>query len=232
MEKAIYSEEYKGHTIDIFPDYNAESPDDWGDENAFFVCDNREMEVKREGFDMETVARAFGDCKDDDGEEDAAAVRIAKDFHIFPIEAYIHSGIVLHFDGGAKIDRRWDVSGGFGFILVSREEAKDDAEGKRIASGILEEWNDYLSGNVYGYTIDDGENGSVWGYYGNYEENALDGARAAVDDIKPEDFRKQVTRKRLDELKRWEMSLSGEERDAISRSVKSIEKQLSTLAGN
>lgn len=231
MER-IYSEEYKGHTIEIFPDYNSESPNDWGDTGAFLVCEHREMTAKRDGFDMETVGRAFTDCKDEDGEEDAYAARIAKDFHIFPIEAYIHSGIVLHFDGGAKIDRAWDVSGGFGFILVSREEAKDDADGKRIASGILETWNDYLSGNVYGYTIDDGDSGSVWGYYGDYEENALSAAREDVDTIGPEDFRKQVTRKRLDELKRWEMSLSCEERDAIARSVKSIEKQLSTLAGN
>lgn len=44
--------------------------------------------------------------------------------------------------------------------------------------------------------------------------------------------KRQATRDKLDNLKIWEMSLSDEERDAIARSVKSIEKQLSTLAGN
>lgn len=39
-------------------------------------------------------------------------------------------------------------------------------------------------------------------------------------------------RYKIDELRAWEKTLTSEERDAIARSVKSIEKQLSTLAGN
>lgn len=39
-------------------------------------------------------------------------------------------------------------------------------------------------------------------------------------------------RGKIDSLREWEKTLSDKERDAIARSVKSIEKQLSTLAGN
>ena len=128
MNDAIYSEEYKGHTIEIFPDLSSESPDYWGDDGAFLVCEHREMTVKRDGFDMDTVFRALHGAKDDDGEID--------------------------------------------------EEAE------------------------------------------------------AVDGIDPEEWEREKTRKKLDELKRWEMGLSGKERDAVARSIKSIEKQLSILAGN
>jgi hypothetical protein len=231
MNESVYTEEYKGHTIDIIPDYDSESPDDWGDDGAFLVCENREMTVKRDGFDMETVFRALHGAKDDDGEIDEQAVTMAKDYYIFPIEAYIHSDIALHFAGDAMIDRAWDVSGSFGFILVKNEEAKDQKEAKRIAKGTLEIWNDCLSGNVYGYVID-GDGDSCWGYYGDYETGALEAAREVVDGINPEEWEREKTRKKLDELKRWEMGLSGKERDAVARSIKSIEKQLSILAGN
>lgn len=154
MNDAVYTEEYKGHTIEIFPDLSSESPDDWGDDVAFLVCKHREMTVKRDGFDMETVFRALHGAKDDEGEIDEQAEAIAKDYYIFPIEAYIHSGICLYFAGDAGVDTKWDVSIGFGFILVKNDEAKDDKDAERIASGILETWNDCLSGNVYGYVID------------------------------------------------------------------------------
>lgn len=231
MDKPIYSEEYKGHKIDIHEDISSDSPNDWGDTGAFLVCNNREMKVERDGFDVNTVFRALHGAKDDDGEVDEEAEAIANGYHIFPIEAYIHSGIVLHFEREASFDRRWDVSSGFGFILVKNDEAKEHKDARRIASGILETWNDYLSGNVYGYVIDsDGD--SCWGYYGDYETGALEAAREVVDGIDPKEWEREKTRKKLDELKRWEMGLSGKERDAVARSVKSIEKQLSILAGN
>lgn len=231
MNDAVYTEEYKGHRIEIFYSEDFETPNDWGDGGAFFVCDNREMTVKRDGFDVETVFRAMSGTKDEDGEIDERAETIAKDYHVFPVEAYIHSGIALHLSGGAKVDRGWDVCGNFGFILVKNSEAKDDKDAERIAKGVLETWNDCLSGNVYGYVID-GDGDSCWGYYGDYKTGALEAAREIVDGIDPKEWEREKTRKKLDELKLWEIGLSGKERDAVARSVKSIEKQLFTLADN
>ncbi len=225
MNDAIYSEEYKGHKIEIFSDLDSESPEDWGDTGAFLVCEHREMTVKRDGFDVETVFRALHGAKDDDGEIDEQAEVIAKDYYIFPIGAYIHSGIVPHFENGATVDRRCDVSGGFGYILVKNDEAKTTKEAERIAKGTLEIWNDCLSGNVYGYVIDrDGD--SCWGFYGDYEENALVAGREVVDGISPEEWEKAKTRKKIDALKLWEMSLTDKEREKVKRSIVSIEKTL------
>lgn len=225
MNDAIYSEEYKGHKIEIFSDLYSESPEDWGDTGAFLVCEHREMTVKRDGFDVDTIFMALHGAKNEDGEIDEQAEAIAKDYYIFPIEAYIHGGIVLHFENGATVDRRWDVSGWFGFILVRNDEAKNEKEAKNVASGILEIWNDCLSGNVYGYVID-GDGDSCWGFYGDYEENALKEAREVVDAISPEEFEKVKTRKKLDALKLWEMSLTDKEREKVKRSIVSIEKTL------
>ena len=225
MNDAIYSEEYKGHTIEIFSDLDSESPYEWGDDGAFLVCEHRQMTVRREGFDVDTVFMALHGAKNEDGEIDEEAEAIAKEYYIFPIEAYIHSGIVLHFENGATVDRRWDVSGGFGYILVKNDEAKNEKEAKRIASGMLETWNDCLSGNVYGYVID-GDGDSCWGFYGDYEENALISAREVVDCISPEEWEKRKTRKKLDALKLWEMGLTEKEREKVRRSIVSIEKTL------
>ncbi len=222
MEK-IYSEEYKGHKIEIFHDISSDSPDDWGDDGAFLVHYHRDLEVKRDKIvTRDDIAEWYQGGK----------IEAEKEYYIFPVSAYIHSGVSLSLHYSFPGDGAgWDTSH-VGAVLVKKDEAKKKKDAYRIAEATIETWNDCLSGNVYGYVIDDGDSGSVWGYYGDYEENALSAAREDVDTIGPEDFRKQVTRKRLDELKRWEMSLSCEERDAIARSVKSIEKQLSTLAGN
>lgn len=63
---------------------------------------------------------------------------------------------------------------------------------------------------------------------GKYHHNASQGTE--------EEFSNMVdwytTRGKIDELREWEKTLTDKERDAIARSVKSIEKQLSTLAGD
>jgi hypothetical protein len=229
MNDAIYTEVYKGHTIEIFHDCDSDSPDDWGDDGAFLVCEDRDMTVKREGFDVETVYRALNDAKDEDGEIDEEAEKIAKEYYIFPIEAYINGGIVLHFENGSKVDRRWDVSTGFGFILVRNDEVKTEKVAKHIASGTLELWNDALSGNVFGYSIDGGYGDSCCGFYGDYEKNALVAGREAVDSISPEDWEKEKTREKIDALRLWETTLTSEEREKVKRSIISIEKTLEKI---
>jgi hypothetical protein len=45
-------------------------------------------------------------------------------------------------------DRNWDVSFG-GYILVSKKEFKYKHRALEGAKALIEEWNNYLSGNVY-----------------------------------------------------------------------------------
>uniref|UniRef100_A0A6M3JGW1 Uncharacterized protein n=1 Tax=viral metagenome TaxID=1070528 RepID=A0A6M3JGW1_9ZZZZ len=109
--------------------------------------------------------------KDEDGEINYDAKEYIKKYHIFGLEAYIHSGVVLALSyEGNFCDRQWDVSQ-LGLVFVSKKEARTKKSAKELALGLIREWNDYLSGSVYGYVIKfkEGDEDSCWGYYGDTE---------------------------------------------------------------
>ena len=111
---------------------------------------------------------------------------IFKEYYVFGLEAYIHSGVRLALlNRGNFCDRQWDVSN-IGAVLVAKKEWPRRAKAEKAALGLINTWNDYLSGNVYGYTIENSAGeliDSCYGYYGDYdaEYGALSEARAAVD---------------------------------------------------
>ena len=111
-----------------------------------------------------------------------------KAFHVFPLEAYIHSGVCLALSReGDFPDRRWDVSQ-LGAVLVSKKEARTKAKARTSALGLIKTWNDYLSGNVYGFEIEDASGqviDSCWGFYGDYEAKggALAEAKSIIDNM-------------------------------------------------
>lgn len=150
MSDTVYTEDYKGLTIEIVPDDDTESPE--SDTNLFLVANHRDFYVKPPGNStMESVAE---DHK--------------KTHRIFGLEAYIHSGVVLSLTvEGNFPDRQWDVSQ-LGAVFVAKEEWKTRAEARKAAIGLIETWNCYLSGSVYGFMVKD-ENGDVidscWGFY-------------------------------------------------------------------
>jgi len=106
-----------------------------------------------------------------------------KKYHVFGLEAYIHSGVVLALSNeGNFCDRSWDVSQ-VGLVFISREEFKRRDRARKMALGHIETWNDYLSGSVYGYSIEDQEGNSFdscGGFYGDYEKYCLPEARASL----------------------------------------------------
>ena len=109
-----------------------------------------------------------------------------KAFHVFPLEAYIHSGVSLALSHEGNFpDRRWDVSQ-LGAVLIAKTEARTNAKARKMAQGYIETWNDYLSGNVYGYQIEDTEGNEIescWGFYGEYDSQggALSEAKSVID---------------------------------------------------
>jgi hypothetical protein len=123
-----------------------------------------------------------------EGDKEGFDVAMFKKYHVFKLEAYIHSGVVLALSReGDFPDRRWDVSQ-LGAVLVSKEEARTKAKARTIALGLIETWNDYLSGNVYGYQIEDAEGNeleSCWGFYGDYDSKGgvLAEAKNVVDSL-------------------------------------------------
>lgn len=177
MDNAIYTEQRKGYTIAIHRDEGDSSPSDWADTNLFLVANHRCFYVvPPKGSTFESVAADH-----------------RKTHHIFGLEAYIHSDVSLSLAGEGKFtDRDFDVSQ-IGAVFVSKQEFGGKAEARKVAEGLVSTWNEYLSGDVYGYVVtkanacktcghDEPEQvGSCWGFYGSYEDGALAEARSFVD---------------------------------------------------
>lgn len=167
MEReTVHTEERKGYTINIYPDYDSETPDDWGDTDVFLVAFHRDFTVNRDGFDVDTMRAVMNKGKNEDDEKDERAMEILHDYHVFGLEAYIHSGVSLSLSyEGNYPDRRWDVSQ-LGCVMVSKKEARLRKTAHTRAKGLLETWNAVLGGSVYGFVVEkDGEHlDSCWGF--------------------------------------------------------------------
>lgn len=162
--------EADGLTVKIIQDEDAQSPSDMGDEGLFLVANHRDFAVPEPG-----EKRA-----PDDPEE---LVNRWKDTHwVFGLEAYIHSGVVLALSREGNFpDRQWDVSQ-LGFVFASKNEWRLSKSARKAALSLIEEWNQYLSGDVWGYVVDDGgaNEDSCWGFYGfDYcKKEATDAAKS------------------------------------------------------
>ncbi len=115
---------------------------------------------------------------------------------VLDLFAYIHGGVALSlqsFEGRIPSSHYVFDSGKCGVVIVRRKVMLDNyGRGKKvfthklkkrayeIAKTDVEEFGHYLSGEVYGYVIDDYYN-SCWGFY--EIEEALEAGREAVDDI-------------------------------------------------
>lgn len=141
----------------IEQDTNAESPSQWGNTDLFLVAKHRDFYVPAPG--EKTIPQYAEEVVN----------QFKKTHRAFPIEAYIHSGVVLAMSQEGNFpDRRWDVSQ-VGFAFVSKADWKTKPKARKAAESLLAEWNQYLSGDIWGYIIedDDGKHlDSCWGFYG------------------------------------------------------------------
>ena len=190
----------------ITPDDCNESPDDWGDDNLFLVGYHRNFWVegprifyklpegqKRdpqdEGHLLVTEDNAKALWRKSKKESEANGYEwpeeLAKKYHTFGLEAYIHSGVslALSYEGNFP-DRRWDVSQ-LGLVFVAKEEWKTRKKARKAAEGLIETWNQYLSGDVYTIVREDYDQEKnqikydcVGGYYGR--EYALKAVKTEV----------------------------------------------------
>ena len=175
---------YKGYSIHIYQDENYQSPDDWGDENIFLVAFHRDFTVERKDFAHELCESITRNGKYEDDSINHEAKQAIKDYHVFGLEAYIHSGVSLALSKEGNFpDRQWDVSQ-LGLVFVSKKETRYTAKARKMALSLIKEWNDTLSGNVYGYTIgkDEDEFGGRWGFSGDYAKSGLlESAKEEID---------------------------------------------------
>ena len=178
---------YRGYEITAHYDEDTDSPDRWGDENAFIVYDHRQFFVERKGFNPEEIWEHVQETKQ----------KTYDGYYVFPLYAYIHSGVSLSLGRlSYPFTCPWDTSM-TGFVLVKREKGTwniDKAE--KTAESVVDEWNMFLSGEVYGYTS---ECGSCWGFYGE------DGYKQMIEAAKSEiDYEiDKLKHKHFNQLKTW-----------------------------
>ena len=164
-------------TLRIEQDSDATSPSDWEDSNLFIVANHRKCFIPETG-----QRRITGTA--------AELVRkYVKTHWVFPLEAYIHSGVVLALSGEGNFpDRHWDVSQ-LGHVFAAKSEWRLSKSAYKAALSKVNEWNQYLSGDVWGCTVEDEDGNTVdscWGFYGReYAEsegkNMLAAAKKNVD---------------------------------------------------
>lgn len=196
---------YRGHTIKITQDIvDPLNPRVDFDNLGVMVCFHNHYELGDQG---------HGFRKENYGSWDALERDIEREHGpsiILPIYMYDHSGIIINTTGYSC---PWD-SGQIGFIFIQRERARKEYGWKAITKkreqqirdmleGEVETYDQYLTGNVYGFEIIDMEHeglDSCWGYFG-YDHEAsglLDEARSNIDwHIKEE------REKWLEQVKTW-----------------------------
>ena len=163
--EAIKTFTHAGYNVQIHQDDDAQSPDTWGNEDLFLVTTrNRYFEVQRDGFTM-------------DG---CAAGEYKKDYHVLKLNAYIHSGVALSLGTRGQFSDPWD-SGQIGFVLVKKRCGFRNIV--KAAESLVSEWNSHLSGEVYGFVIEE-EDGtdvdSCWGFVGDIKY-CIDEAKMAAE---------------------------------------------------
>lgn len=151
---AVLSEIYLGCLIEVRIDEHAESPGTWDHDDVFLVSFlDRYLWQVRPGLD---TPRQIADW--------------TAGYHVFPVYAYIHSGIALSLGRAYPFNCPWDACQA-GYVLVRK--ATPDGNPTEAAQGLVDEWNQYLEGGVLGYVttrIDQEHLDSGWGFYSTLEE--------------------------------------------------------------
>jgi hypothetical protein len=180
-------EEYKGYTIKIILDDNSENPREAFDHTGKMFCMHRRYSLGDKEVNQEYSIDEIETLK-----EEGKII-------ILPLFLYDHSGITINTTG---FSCQWD-SGQIGFIFAFKEDIKKEYSWKILTKKRIEtiegylrnevkEYDHYLTGNVYGYIIEDKEGeiiDSCSGYYGN-PEGVLEDAKFQVDYFYREEMKK------------------------------------------
>jgi hypothetical protein len=182
--EAIKTTRKENYILEIIQDESPESPREW-DNLGTMICFHRRYNLG-DNHKYRHSIELFADLAGIDAEElesDGKALfqKASENYIIMPLFLYDHSGITI---STSSFSCPWD-SGQIGWIFVSKEKVKqeglDESKVEDYLKGEVETYDQYLTGDVYGYRIsqidvcDKGcehkdEIDSCWGFYG--EESA------------------------------------------------------------
>lgn len=168
------------YTVQIARDDDAPSPDDNGDDGLFLAYSTRHVAAGRKGYARNGADHVTG-------------------YHVFALGIYEgpYTILTLGADADADADDDDDADRGPGYVYVSRAEWPNAGDAARAAECLVNEWNSYLSGDVYGYRVKDPSGYTVdscWGYTGDPEESGVvDDARASAEAFVTNDERDAAT---------------------------------------
>ena len=171
------------YRIDVIQDESPESPRTWDNLGTMVCFHNRYYLGDKHNY-------SHNDYNGWD-EMEKAIIKNEKVGAILPLYLYDHSGITMNTTG---FSCGWD-SGQVGFIYVSKETILKEYGGKIVTKKLKERveghlksevntYDQYLTGDVYGYRVFKVENGeeeeldSCWGYYGT--ESCMEEAEGIV----------------------------------------------------
>ena len=178
------AEEFKvgAKTVKLVYDEDPESPRTW-DNLSTMVCFHKRYELgdKDHGYND----KDYGSWA-----EVRAAIEKREDpAVILPLYMYDHSGITIRT---TPFHCPWD-SGQIGWVFVTKKKLREEYKSKRVTKKMIEQatknvlaeveaYDDYLTGNVFGFVIEDAEGkelDSCWGFYGlDYAREEAKGAAA------------------------------------------------------
>jgi hypothetical protein len=176
MEKT----EYKGYTIKIEQDELIRSPREDFENMAKMVCFHSRYNLGDKHDYKVSDFENWNDMK-------KKFIKLNNIAVILPLYLYDHTGITMNTTG---FSCQWD-SGQVGWIYVSKETVRKEygkctkknlERAEKYLLGEVETYDQYLTGDVYGYIVED-DNGnevdSCWGMYG--EKYAMEEAKSIVD---------------------------------------------------
>lgn len=193
--------EYKGKEIEIYYDEDPLNPRTEFDNLGTMICFHNRYKLGDEHkYDIDETKVMFEDKKN-----------IA-----LPLYLYDHSEITMNTTG---FSCPWD-SGQVGIIFVTKETIRKEygwtkitkQRHEKILSYLIGEvaiYDDYLTGNVYGYETDDD---SCSGFFGNDHEKSglLEYAEDAIDcqiEQEKKEARESLKEEKLEELNTFNLSI-------------------------
>jgi hypothetical protein len=160
----VESREVKNGTVNIYLDDSPFNPRTEQDNLGHMICFHRRYNLGDDhNFSVDDVLELIK----------------RKDVIYLNLNLYDHSGITMSTSNSYPYNDRWDA-GQVGIIYVTAEEIRKEWKVKRISKKLREkvinilecevkEYDQYLTGEVYGYMARDkngNECGSCWGFFG------------------------------------------------------------------